>query len=172
VQFDYGVVSYVANDRALGHITTQAPFRAQEKQTMADISDGLSNTVFFTEANSVTRQYGSADGFGYPLYHVWNWGRGEFEPMWCPLFNIVNVFEQDNPNYVSGAAAKFQVLCDFSTDGHPNACNWRVPNAPRTAGIYVGLGDGSSRMVGANVDGLVWWRAIEPDEGDMLPADW
>jgi hypothetical protein len=41
-----------------------------------------------------------------------------------------------------------------------------------TNGVFVGLGDGSVRMVGHAVTQSTWYSAIVPDDGNPLGSDW
>jgi prepilin-type N-terminal cleavage/methylation domain-containing protein len=41
-----------------------------------------------------------------------------------------------------------------------------------TAGINVGLGDGSVRFLAQGVSGWTWWYALTPNAGDVLGSDW
>ena len=40
------------------------------------------------------------------------------------------------------------------------------------AGILVGLGDGSGRLVSASVSPDTWAAALTPDGGEVLGSDW
>jgi prepilin-type N-terminal cleavage/methylation domain-containing protein len=54
----------------------------------------------------------------------------------------------------------------------PSAANDGQPQGFSTAGMQVGLGDGSVRMVHADVTFSTWYQACNPDDGSTLPADW
>ncbi len=54
----------------------------------------------------------------------------------------------------------------------PSACDPYTNASHSVAGILVGLGDGSSRLVSAGISPLTWAQAILPDDGIPLGADW
>jgi hypothetical protein len=51
-------------------------------------------------------------------------------------------------------------------------CNPFVAQAPRRTGIFVALGDGSTRMVSSGVNPGIWWSALTPAGNETLPGDW
>ena len=52
------------------------------------------------------------------------------------------------------------------------SCDYTLPNSPHTAGIVVGLGDGSCRLVSNAVSQSTWYLALTPDDGAVLGSDW
>ena len=46
-----------------------------------------------------------------------------------------------------------------------------IASGPHTAGINVGIGDGSVRFVGNGVDPNLWWFALTPQGGEV-GGDW
>jgi hypothetical protein len=51
-------------------------------------------------------------------------------------------------------------------------CNPALAQSLDPAGIAVGLGDGSVRLVSNSVSPQTWWWAIDPADGNPLPGDW
>jgi len=51
-------------------------------------------------------------------------------------------------------------------------CNPELPQAISSAGIQVALGDGSVRLVSANISSETWWNATDPADGNPLGPDW
>lgn len=51
-------------------------------------------------------------------------------------------------------------------------CDPRVPQTPYSAGMLVGLGDASVRMVKADVTAATFWAAVTPAGGETLGNDW
>jgi hypothetical protein len=47
-----------------------------------------------------------------------------------------------------------------------------VPVSAHTAGINVGLGDGSVRFVSQGVSPNTWWSAMTPAGNEVLGSDW
>jgi prepilin-type N-terminal cleavage/methylation domain-containing protein len=115
------------------------------KRFPASISDGTSQTIFFTE------QRAACDGF-WP-----DWGPSIADGSW------------PQP---TGPAAIFQVRplptnsCPYSDGSQYRAIS------PHTGGICTGLGDGSVRFVSSSVSPNTWWAALTPAGGDLLGSDW
>ena len=96
---------------------------------------------------------------GGPYYNIWAYARTAW-PEWNPVFGY----------QITGPASKFQVSPTFK--GATATCDPRYASAPRSAGILVGLGDGSVRMLASGVSPDTWWRACTPDGGEVLGNDW
>jgi prepilin-type N-terminal cleavage/methylation domain-containing protein len=120
-----------------------------------NIQDGTSNTIFFTE--KLARCDNTGLGGGPYINNYWpDWGPIIGSPDcpggFCPPTGPANIF-QPQPS------------------GTPAMCvDWRA-SGPHTAGINVGLGDGSVRFVSNGVDPNMWWYALTPDGGETL-GDW
>jgi prepilin-type N-terminal cleavage/methylation domain-containing protein len=119
----------------------------------AFIQDGTSNTIFFTEKESVGNNNTGGWGPDQP---------NNFWPDWGPEIACAECGNQPG-----GPAAMFQVKpspvgsanCDNASTGH-------------TGGINAALGDGSVRFVSEGVSGWTWWYALTPNGGDVLGPDW
>jgi len=112
----------------------------------ANITDGSSNTIFFTE------QRAACTGF-WP-----DWGPSIADASW------------PQP---TGPAAIFMVRppvtpnpCPFSDGSQYRAVS------PHNGGINVGLGDGSVRFVSQGVSANTWWFALTCNGGEVLGNDW
>jgi prepilin-type N-terminal cleavage/methylation domain-containing protein/prepilin-type processing-associated H-X9-DG protein len=115
------------------------------------ITDGVSNTIFFTEKESTCGDY-------WP-----DWGPSIADP------NGGSSFPQP-----TGPASMFIVnpaICspanDFSVE--PNA---GLASTFHTGGINVALGDGSVRSVSPSVDPNTWWAALTINGGEVLGPTW
>jgi prepilin-type N-terminal cleavage/methylation domain-containing protein len=153
----YGVTGYAANFQSLGWW-----FRTNNNKIMrmSSIIDGTSNTIFFAEKTTVCQRTVAIPGApGGPYYNIWAYGRTSWRE-WNPVFAY----------QITGAASKFQINPTFS--GATATCDTRYAAAPRSAGILVGLGDGSVRFLAAGVDPATWWAACTPDGGEVLGANW
>jgi hypothetical protein len=54
----------------------------------------------------------------------------------------------------------------------PTKCNPCMLQGMNAAGILVGLGDGSVRMVSTGISQSTWANAVNPADGQTLGADW
>jgi prepilin-type N-terminal cleavage/methylation domain-containing protein len=108
----------------------------------ASFEDGTSSTVMFTEQR--------ADVTGY-----WpDWGPSIADPNW------------PQP---TGPASMFIVR----PKGNPFSDGSQyVATSPHTAGIMVGLADGSVHFVSQGVSPNTWWSALTPNGGEVLGSDW
>lgn len=146
----YGLIGYGANYEALGAVRQGG----RDVRTVATMTDGTSNTMFFAERYMSMKNADATANNDYWYYNIWAYGE-EFWYEWNPVFAA----------YVTGPASKFQVR---PTEGNDNATvNPLLAHAPRSSGILVGMADGSTSMVAAEVDADVWWGACTPRGGEI-----
>ncbi|MHC2066511.1 DUF1559 family PulG-like putative transporter [Bremerella sp. T1] len=140
---DYGVTGFAANYTAMGHIDSGD----DQSNDLGSITDGTSNTIFYAE--KFTKCETST-----LYYNIWAYGdAGWYE--WNPVFAA----------YITGPASKFQVN---PTSGNASAtCNPQLAQSPRSSGILITLGDGSTRHLNATIDEDVWWALCTPDQGEV-----
>jgi prepilin-type N-terminal cleavage/methylation domain-containing protein len=126
----------------------------------ASISDGTSNTIFFTEKMAVGNSNcpGSVcGGFNY-------WAD------WGPV--LYQTAAAGGPaaawNQGPTGAAAYPIIAP-SPPGNQSSC---VPSTGHTAVILVGLGDASVRAVAQGVSPVTWWSACTPQGGEVLGPDW
>jgi prepilin-type N-terminal cleavage/methylation domain-containing protein len=167
-----GVTGYVANYQSLGHFIndgTVTGFSDFKIMGIKDVTDGLSNTILMTEKmtvcqnstyeNTIAVQENNGDSNTDPnYYNIWAYGRTAW-PEWNPVFAW----------QVTGAASKFQV--NPTWNGANATCDPRLASSPRSAGILVGLGDGSVRFLGADIDPNIWWALCTPDQGEVIDGN-
>jgi prepilin-type N-terminal cleavage/methylation domain-containing protein len=117
--------------------------------------DGLSNTITFAEKYAAC----GTGGQGNVSNFCWgetggscNRGGGVGGGGSVPAFNTLNV-PQNKPSYFNN--------CD--------PCRLQGFYA---AGINVGLGDGSVRLVNTGISAATWANAIIPNDGNPLGSDW
>jgi len=139
----YGVTGFAANHTAMGHLN------ASEDATkdFSGITDGTSNTIFYAE--KFTKCQTST-----LYYNIWAYG----DPGWIdynPVFAA----------YITGPESKFQV--NPSSGDSSATCNPKLAQAPRSSGILIALGDGSTRHLNATIDEDVWWALCTPDQGEI-----
>lgn len=127
---------------------------------MTDIIDGTSNTIFFAEKTTVcVRPNLSNPSSQRNYYNIWSYGRG-----------YGNLYDPTFASLIRGPGSKFLSAPIISG---PNAnCDPRLASAPRSAGILVGLGDGSVRLLSSSISPDVWWHACTPNGGELLGEDW
>jgi hypothetical protein len=141
------------------------------------IRDGLSQTIFFTEAYTVCglanastpdqyceRIWGedgqNAGPIGYHYTHNVNFAPSFFAPVYL---------NNDNPNAYKGQGVNAPLPQITPLDAQ---CDPVRVQGFYAGGILVGLGDGSSRLVSVSVSQVTWGRAVEPSDGLPLGADW
>ncbi len=138
----------------------------------ATITDGTSNTIFFTETYSM----GTATN-GSLQPNLWWWDYNGFEtkpdtnyytdcggfnywgPAYVPLIT-------PNPQYCNTNTAR-----EDTWGGLFSVCSCRA-TSPHTGGINTGMGDGSVRFLAQGISGNTWFAACTPNYGDVLGPDW
>jgi prepilin-type N-terminal cleavage/methylation domain-containing protein len=148
----------------------------------ATFVDGTSNTIVFAE------KYARCDGTGSPGGNWWM--RGVFHGGKAstlddghnddsfPGDRLSSVFAggwgRDGVRWTTGPASIFQLLPARPDQRASNGgqCDRRLASSPHTAGMNVGLGDGSVRFVAASINPNTWWQALTPAGGEVLNSDW
>jgi prepilin-type N-terminal cleavage/methylation domain-containing protein len=117
----------------------------------ASITDGSSNTVFFTEKEATT--LGNCPGQLATGYNYWqDWG---------------SVIAASNAGQPTGPGTSFQVQPMPLGQGCPG-----IATTGHTAGLQCCLGDGSVRTVTQGISSTTWWAALTPANGDLPGSDW
>ncbi len=75
---------------------------------------------------------------------------------------------------VSGPNSKFLTESPQAFVNNVSGDNTEInrPTALHTAGLMVGMADGSIRVVNSGVSPGTWWAACTPASGDVLGSDW
>jgi hypothetical protein len=77
----------------------------------------------------------------------------------------------DGTVWLQGTASLFQVQpARFLTN--PGPCDNRLASSGHTAGMNVGLGDGSVRFLSQGISAITWASALTPAGGEVLGSDW
>jgi prepilin-type N-terminal cleavage/methylation domain-containing protein len=143
----------------------------------AYISDGTSNTIFFTEKEILS--YGASNWSPDSGFNYWgDWGPCVYSPEsgdqaggecknWSTWggpkpTSLPQIQPNKNPTVNSPNCA----------NATPNCGNGNLANTGHSSGILVSMGDGSVRMVGASISPATWWAAITCRCGDVLGSDW
>jgi len=117
----------------------------------SNISDGTSNTMFFTEKLALCST------------GVYN---DNFWPDWGPIIASNDVGDP------VGNAAIFQQRPPNGTPNNAATCDGGRASSPHTGGINASLGDGSVRFVSNNITPVTWWAAFTPAGNEVLGPDW
>jgi hypothetical protein len=147
------VTSYGFNARIF-HISYSGGWGVGSKTFPAWLADGTSQTIMTME--KMNRWFA----------HKPTWAPDEdmnFWPDWGPAIYSPEATEQ---LAMAGVNSMFRI-CKNQNEAHGNRAN-----SPHTAGIQVGLGDGSVRFVSQGINVDTWWAAITPNEGDILGSGW
>jgi prepilin-type N-terminal cleavage/methylation domain-containing protein len=132
----------------------------------AYISDGTSNTIFFTEKE--VRSYGGQTG----------WSPDSGMNCWCDWGPSVNTVDQNGnpqePLFDAGTLPTIQPKfgCANTNQGTGGCGDGNRPNTGHTAGINAAMGDGSVRFVAQGISAFTWGAAMTPNAGDVLGSDW
>ena len=164
VGFD-AIISYAANARVFDRPSPRC----------ADVSDGLSNTIFFAEHYGW--QCGSAqfnfvvgeivrrpDGVVHPL-------RGTAIDLTRPSFADGNVGDYFPVTSGNPPVSKAKDGKTFQLRPSIAECDPRLPNASSYRGLQVLMGDGSVRILRSSIKDVVFWAAVTPAGGETFDFD-
>jgi prepilin-type N-terminal cleavage/methylation domain-containing protein/prepilin-type processing-associated H-X9-DG protein len=163
-QGDWATGCYALNFQVFGRpsLGNSAWGNSVGTRTLLGITDGSSNTIFFTEK--------SAQIAGH-----WNlWAHGGWNISWAPY--IAYGSEDGLTNYNSGMdggttgqvgpASRF-IVGPFTTPPPVG-----LASSYHTGGMNVGLGDGSVRFLSSSVDPTnIWWPLLTASRGDIVTGD-
>ena len=154
---------YAANGQVFGTVTTTVvggvPYCSNfswvgYKKLPAGIPDGLSNTIFWPEKVAVCSNPSSGNGGT-------RWAARGKGPWMATIGDVESTGKHLSPTLVPQVGV-----------GRPDACDWFNPSSSHTAGLNVGLGDGSVRFISSGVSQLTFNMALVPDDGLVLGPDW
>jgi hypothetical protein len=109
---------------------------------ITNMPDGLSITIVFAERYQLCNGHPNAWGYNAVYY-------------WAPMFAHYSL-------------ARFQVAPDPST----RECDVRLAQTSFASGMFVGMGDGSTRVLGPNLSTRTYRLAVIPNDGERMPEDW
>jgi prepilin-type N-terminal cleavage/methylation domain-containing protein len=142
------------------------------KHIPADFPDGTSNTILWTEKYARCGPPTSANpgDDGFTGSSQWADRFAVYSGAWIGFY--------PNPN---NANPPSQVPINYGANGYfqanPNpwnttACISTVASTSHPGGIQACLADGSVRTCARGMSPTTWWKAIVPDDGTVLGADW
>ncbi len=140
-----------------GQVFRQTYWGVSYSKFPATITDGTSQTIFFSEKVA----YSSSGTYN-----------DNFWPDWGPVFS-----SSDETGDPVGLAASPQM--SVRANG-PNGSALQASGQNCDGGrastfhntIQCGLGDGSVRSVSSGVSAATWWAALTPNGGEVLNSDW
>jgi prepilin-type N-terminal cleavage/methylation domain-containing protein len=127
---------------------------------LAAITDGTSNTVFFAERYATCSVSGNASSV---YSNDWSDSDLMFRPTFCNIGNTPR--PSGSKGY--GICRPFQVTPDWLS-----GCDPTRAQSPHQGGIHVGLGDGSVRFVGGDIQADIWGNVCDPCDGNIVGGDW
>jgi prepilin-type N-terminal cleavage/methylation domain-containing protein len=128
----------------------------QSSMRLEKITDGTSNTIFFTEAYTRCQSTGWG-GAPFPAPRDWN-----------TVSNMQNTVIYSWGNYVTPCVQTRPRLIDCRINDEAGNCGAQTP-------FYVlvtGLGDGSVKMVNTSISINTWNAVGTPQGGETLGTDW
>lgn len=186
--------SFVSGDRnkpgSISYAANELIFR--RGSSLGGISDGLSNTVFWTT------HYANCEEQPFDFWAIDATRRTTFPPppgtdpanwewnFWFDPFGRRPTFADEScgdaipkpgPNGVTVGFSQHSAGSYFNGKMFQLAptvekCNPFVPNSPYTTGILVGVGDGSVRFLSGTISESTFWSAVTPAGGEVLGGDW
>jgi prepilin-type N-terminal cleavage/methylation domain-containing protein len=161
----------INNAKSLGLQVDGTPIPPIYYPRFADISDGLSNTVFVSEKLSFCMiapqgpmELGTNGGQCNPPGGDQYCGGSNWSD---PLLDFFAPVYNDLPNGVITTAATPQVNINYQIN-----CDPTRPSSPHPGVINVALGDGSVRGISGGINPLTWLLLNAPQDGQVLPSDW
>lgn len=149
----YPVGNFAANGRVFGLPVTGGNGVADYGANLnSSFPDGTSNTLLFAAKAGTC----GAGGSMYPVIDL----NGYNSSATSGAF-----FGQLLPD-VNGVGVPFQV------SPTTNVCDPDLPQTFYSAGILVGIADGSARVVNSSISPLTWRQAAIPNDGAVLGNDW
>jgi hypothetical protein len=142
----------------------------------ATFSDGTSNTIVFAEKYMICGPSANSRAAFYWGETCLNCGSPGTYAAACNRLRP-DIENGGSPslfyNSTSANAKPLnQVLVPQPKPSPNNGCNPCMLQAPNAAGLQVGLGDGSVRMVSTGISQFTWSVAVTPNDGLTLGSDW
>jgi prepilin-type N-terminal cleavage/methylation domain-containing protein/prepilin-type processing-associated H-X9-DG protein len=133
----------------------------------ASITDGTSNTIFYTETYAGGNYQNSDQSLWWWDYNSFETpgnsngdcgGLGFFGTAYTPMYQPTVPYCQNTTTPWTWGGAASVCMCRAVT--------------PHTGGINVAMGDGSVHMAAQGVSSTTWFAACTPQGGEVLGSDW
>jgi type II secretory pathway pseudopilin PulG len=143
--------------------------------TIEEITDGASNTIAFSERYARCRLQGVI--WSLAESHCYN-GVTQQAVLCGTSTNRRPNFADDTyvdvlpvtsgvPPTTTGSVPGLT----FQSAPRPAACDGRVVQSSSASGLVVALADGSVRVLASSINPMIYWGAVTPNQGEVLP-DW
>jgi hypothetical protein len=151
--WQWNCASYAIN----GQVFTGHRWNIQYGRFPSSITDGTSQTIFFTEKQANSQA--SCPGQYCGGYNYWaDWGA------------VIGA----TPNVSAGWGSQpggVAAYPQFNVRPLGSAC-FSIASSSHTGVILTGMGDASVRNVAQGISATTWWAAMTPSNGDILGNDW
>ncbi len=150
----WGVSNYGGNNYVFGN---PGGGNTLGKRRLTDITDGLTNTVFFAEMFGTC---GSSNDINFLWGSLW----ADANSIWRPGYNLG---PDKNGTLGYPPSPMFQVQPRFSA-----TCDPTRPQSQHPGGLNVTVGDGSVRFVSGAITAETWALINDPHDGLAIRGDW
>ncbi|MEM9657500.1 MAG: DUF1559 domain-containing protein [Planctomycetota bacterium] len=124
-------------------------FSEGDSKRLAQITDGTSNTILLVEKAGLPELYVNGQPRGEQPYFYSSWAG----PSGIQAYSVE---AESDPSYPTPGPVFI------------NARNNHTIYSFHPGGVHVSLCDGSARMLGDDVEFIVWWRLALPDDGEIV----
>lgn len=156
-----GTSNYVGNYLVFGN----PPAQTTEGSTrLADVTDGTSNTIFYTERYATCNLAGDPDTSAYGS--LW----ADSNAYWRPQFGM-NGYLPPAPTS-AGAREGYVLVSPFQdAPAWEQGCDPTRAQSPHGGGIHVCMGDGSVHFISSSINDTTWANLCDPRDRQVL-GDW
>lgn len=174
-----GLIYVSGTDTNCSYVSNAQVFSVQ-RTLVSGVTDGLSNTIFFTEHYRVchsvfyelftiyTGTRFPPNGFGWqataPTFA--DHGYSDQAPGNAPEVDFYPLTSGSPPQSAAAGGVTFQFRPTVAE------CDSRMPNAASNRGLQVCMGDGSVRTIAKGIGPSVFWGAVTPDRGEVISLDY